>query len=125
MCSHTFTCSPPWLCSRGCLLISLHQSIRWAWVYREKHRTSAAFGALGGGHLSCSALVVVLVHSLPCRPCGHMGELQTSGCTREFGNALFTAVYPHYISLMFVSSVAIEPWSCVWVHSFLLFFSRG
>lgn len=71
--THTHRASPPWLCFRGCLLLSLPQSIRWTWVHRQKSRTSALFGALGGGHLSCSAFAVVLA-SIPF-PAGHVGTL--------------------------------------------------
>lgn len=65
-------------------------------------------------------------HSLPCRAhwCAANFWLHMRDYRRSFHCCISTL---HHISHMFVtqSSLAIEPWSCVWVHSFfLLFFSR-
>lgn len=125
MCSHTLTWFSTLALLQGLpLFLSLHQSIRWSTgkntellLHLEPWRWTPVLLSLCCG--PCQ-------QSLPCRPCGHTSVLQTSGCTQEIGDALFTTKYPHHISLMFVSSVAVEPWSCVWVHSFfLLFFSRS
>lgn len=124
---------PPWLFFRGSLLFSLHQSIQWTWAHRVKHRT-APFGALGDGHLSCPAFAAVLA-STPFLA-GHVGTLVImcvlAGCvltlnTRDYRSSFHFYLFTlYYTGLMFVSSVAVEAWSCVWVHSFfLLFFSRG
>lgn len=126
---------PPHLWFRWCLLLCLDRSINWAWAHREKHGTSAPFGAPSGGHPSHPALAVVLA-STPfsarhvgtpvhckilavCVPMLYRIDLRTS-----FHYDLSTL---RKTSLrLFVCSVAIVPSSCVWVHSFfLLFFSRG
>lgn len=103
--SHGF---PPWLCFSECLLLSTPKCKVHMGPQGEIHNFCSIWRPCRQTPVLPSPHCGPCQQSLPCRPHRHTGVLQTSGCTRDTRDALFTTVYPHYIASVSCFSVQLQ-----------------